>query len=118
MVVAACCATLAGGCKGTDRARTDETSKAYQPPPPRPRTRPDAAPPRAADRIDPDEGLTPCVRECVRQSQMRAESPESIRRGCERRCTEQCVTACVERADRRGEKDEGTEGACRVSCER
>jgi len=107
---------LAGGCKSQDGARKDDSNKAYVPPPPPPPSQADATPAPADDRVDEDASLAQCVRECVQQSQMNAESPESIRAGCVSRCTEQCVSACIERADRRGGKDDKTATVCQKSC--
>jgi hypothetical protein len=106
---------LAFGC-GQDTKRKDETKKAYEPPPQE--RKPMAPPADAAGRnVHEDEpSLVECVRECVQSSQMRAESPESIRAGCVQSCTEECVNKCVERAGTRGEAGDDTKSECEKSC--
>lgn len=112
---------VVGGCKSSDGARKSDTNKAYEPPPRAPQPGPpDAAPPPtpepAAAATADDASLVECVRTCVAESQMRAESPEAIRAGCVQSCSETCTRTCVERAELRGQLDDGTAEACKKSC--
>jgi hypothetical protein len=63
-----------------------------------------------------DHTVVECVKACVQDRQMRAESIESIRAGCVRQCERRCRQRCIERSKQRGLSTKGLRGACTNTC--
>jgi hypothetical protein len=108
-------ALAALGCK--------DSSNGTPPYTPEPRSEVEDAGVGAAAPIDASDGLlgedhtvVECVNDCVRSRQMRAESIESIRRGCARRCERRCRRSCLERSKQRGLSAKGLRSDCANTC--